>query len=76
MDNHSTRERIFNYIVIYKRSQDGLSPTLREICKACNISSTSVASHYIKLLEKTGRIKRLNASRGFAVIGGKWIYKT
>lgn len=37
---------------------NGFPPTVREIMEANQMSSTSVASYYLKLLEKDGRITR------------------
>ncbi len=38
--------------------ENGLPPSVREICKAANISSTSTAHSYLKLLEDRGYITR------------------
>ena len=51
------RERILELI---RRSFDekGYAPTVRDIVKGCNLSSTSVAQHHLNTLEKEGRIHR------------------
>ena len=51
------RERILEFI---RRSLDerGYAPTVRDIVKGCNLSSTSVAQHHLNTLEKEGRIHR------------------
>ena len=51
------RERILEFI---RRSFDekGYAPTVRDIVKGCNLSSTSVAQHHLNTMEKEGRIHR------------------
>lgn len=44
-------------------------PSIRDICKACNISSTSVVDYNLNILEKAGFIKRdPDVSRGIEVV--------
>jgi hypothetical protein len=70
--------RIFAFIVSYKKSHDGNSPTFREIGGACGIGSTSMMLFYLNKLVKQGLIRRPEPEIGkrFAtrieVIGGKW----
>jgi SOS-response transcriptional repressor LexA len=68
------RQAIFQYIVQVKRNRDGNSPSMREIMEACGITSSSVMSHILDLLEKEGRIRRrrFGRSRSIEVVGGKW----
>jgi hypothetical protein len=63
-------EEIFDYVVKYKVANDGLSPSVREVVAEFGMSSTSVGMHYLKLLEKAGRIVR--GKRGVKVVGGAW----
>jgi SOS-response transcriptional repressor LexA len=69
---------ILHYIIKYKTAHDGNSPTLREICRDCGVSSTSVADHILRNLESRGKI-RLNSegsrSRQIEVVGGRWTYE-
>lgn len=68
------KRQVYNFIVKFKKTHDGNSPTVAEICQICNVSSTSVASYYLKGLEGLGLIK-LGGSRGRRMIevpGGKW----
>ena len=37
-----------------ERAQDGLPPTVREICAAAGIKSTSTVHAYLKVLEEEG----------------------
>ena len=41
-----------------ERAQDGLPPTVREICAAAGIKSTSTVHAYLKVLEEEGYINR------------------
>jgi repressor LexA len=57
MKKPEVRERILEFI---RNSLDerGYAPTVRDIVKGCNLSSTSVAQHHLNTLEKEGRIRR------------------
>ena len=46
------------YDFLKERMQDGLPPTVREICAAADIKSTSTAHSYLRLLEEEGYISR------------------
>ena len=43
---------------LQERAQDGLPPTVREICAAAGIRSTSTVHAYLKTLEENGYISR------------------
>jgi repressor LexA len=53
----STRYRILNFIkdFFFKK---GYAPTVRDIVKGCQISTTSVVQHHLNQLEKDGFIQR------------------
>lgn len=62
-------KHIYEYIVDYIRDNK-MSPTLREIKQACDISSTSVVDYYLKKMERMGLLKKgENVSRGIVVAG-------
>jgi SOS-response transcriptional repressor LexA len=69
--------QIFGYIVSFKKRNDGLSPSIRELMSKFNISSTNVVHYILRVLEKEGKIKLYGkyTSRGIKVVGGKWTYK-
>ena len=67
------RTQIFDYIVDHKTRNDGLSPTLAEICEALNISTKSVVVYHLDRLELAGLIERCSQARGIRVTGGRWI---
>ena len=43
---------------LQERAQDGVPPTVREICRAAGIKSTSTVHSYLKLLTEEGYIQR------------------
>jgi repressor LexA len=51
------RERILEFIR-HSFAEKGYAPTVRDIVKGCNLSSTSVAQHHLNTLEREGRIHR------------------
>lgn len=75
MTELSTRERIYNFIVSFKRKHDGVAPTFREICDEVHIVK-STADFHMKKLEDEGRVTRLPGGRGIMVAGGKWTSST
>lgn len=55
--NCATTERVYNFIRAFIETQQ-YPPTVRDICAACNLKSTSVASYHLEKLEQQGRISR------------------
>jgi repressor LexA len=57
MKKPEIRERILEYI---RRSLDekGYAPTVRDIMRGCNISSTSLVQYHLNILEREGQIRR------------------
>ena len=53
----STRENILQFIHGFIDDR-GYSPTVRDILKGCEISSTAVVQYHLDVLEKEGRIHR------------------
>ena len=51
------REKILEFIR-HSLDERGYAPTVRDILKGCNLSSTSVVQHHLNTLEKEGRIHR------------------
>ncbi len=54
---NSTRENILQFIHGFI-DERGYSPTVRDILKGCDISSTAVVQYHLDVLEKEGRIHR------------------
>lgn len=46
----------------YKQENDGVAPTVRELCHTVGVSSTSTMFSYLKELEERGVISRVNRS--------------
>ncbi len=61
---------LYQYIINYKRHNDGNTPTIREICTDCGISSNSVAVYRLRQLESANLIKRRDGK--IFVIGATW----
>ena len=62
------QRRILEVLDAYYK-QTGYPPSIREICKRANISSTSVANYYLTQLEEMGYIERDGrVSRGIRLI--------
>lgn len=70
------RQEIFDWIVAYKRSHDGNSPTVQEIMDGCGVSSKSVVYYILLDLRKLGLIELpgYNKDRQIRVVGGRWSY--
>ena len=69
-DEHTMRERVFRFIVDYKRDHDGLSPMWQEIADAVHISTATVRYH-LQQLQIEGRVQLIKR-RGITVEGGAW----
>ncbi len=52
-----TRQRILQFIRDFIEEK-GYAPTVRDILKGCNISSTAVVQHHLNILEREGHIHR------------------
>jgi len=52
-----TRENILKFIQSFV-DEKGYAPTVRDIVKGCNLSSTSVVQHHLNILEREGHIHR------------------
>src|SRR4030042_31970 len=51
------RERILEYIR-HSLDEKGYAPTVRDIMRGCNISSTSLVQYHLNILEREGQIRR------------------
>ncbi|MBI5961178.1 MAG: hypothetical protein HY866_20745 [Chloroflexi bacterium] len=64
------RDQIFDYLIIYKRQHQGLSPLVKEIAHACQLSQSTVKYHLL-VLEKEQRIHRVGR-RAIEIPGEQW----
>lgn len=72
-DDASTRESVFQFLVHYKRTHDGNTPTTREIADACCLSSTSSVRYHLLKLELDNRIRTYgDRQRGIEIVGATW----
>lgn len=62
---------VLEFIIHYKTQNDGAGPTIREICAACWISSTSVVNYAINRLLDAGLIY-VTPNGHIGVTGGAW----
>jgi SOS-response transcriptional repressor LexA len=58
MNRESTRERVYAFIVAYKRDSGGASPSVREIAQGVGLASTSNIKYHLDRLAADGRIIR------------------
>ena len=62
------QQAVLDGIVEYQK-QYGFAPSIRELCKICNLSSTSTVAAHLKSPEDKGYIKRKeDAPRAIAVL--------
>jgi len=54
---NSTRQKIIDYIREFY-DERGYAPTVRDIMKGCDLSSTAVVQHHLKVLESEHQIER------------------
>jgi len=66
----NSRDRVFEFIVRYKREHDGLSPAIRDIAEGCVLHESTVRYHLMRL-EIEDRIRVLGR-RAIEVTGGVW----
>lgn len=57
MKKPEIRERILEYIR-HSFDEKGYAPTVRDILRGCDISSTSLVQYHLNVLEKEGQIRR------------------
>lgn len=68
MTKYSKEEQLFNFIKNYQ-NDNGYPPTVREMCKAIKVSSTSTIFYYLNKLENNNKIKKNpNKNRALEII--------
>lgn len=74
---HPTAERVYRFIVDYKRSYGGDSPTLREIADAVGLEAVSAVKRHVDTLEAAGLLSRrlVGRARTIDVAGGRWVFE-
>jgi SOS-response transcriptional repressor LexA len=68
--------KVLDFIVEYKKTHNGNSPSNREICLGCGIPSTSTVNYYLLELQESGLIilPGKKVCRSIEVIGWKWAH--
>lgn len=66
-------EKLYGFIVDYKRQNDGIAPSIVEMGEHLGIRSTSLVGYYLRRLVADGRIvMEKKRSRHISVPGGCW----
>ena len=67
-----SQQKVYDYLK--SRAQDGLPPTVREICQATGLKSTSSVHAHLKTLEREGYIVRdAGLNRAIHIVGEKTV---
>jgi SOS-response transcriptional repressor LexA len=65
---------LYQHIVAYKECAGGISPTVRELCAAMDINSTSSLTRMLDSLKRNGRIDFIPGQpRTIRIPGEKWV---
>ena len=68
MPRYSKEEQLYDFIKTYKNN-NGFPPTIREMCKAIKVSSTSTIFYYLNKLENSNKIKKNpNKNRALEIV--------
>ncbi|MGN0960884.1 MAG: transcriptional repressor LexA [Christensenellales bacterium] len=68
MPKYSKEEQLLDYIKNYQ-NENGFPPTIREMCKAIKVSSTSTIFYYLNKLENSNKIKKNpNKNRALEIV--------
>lgn len=71
MAKHSKEEQLLEYIKNYQ-IDNGFPPTIREMCKAIKVSSTSTIFYYLNKLENSNKIKKNpNKNRALEIVNNE-----
>ncbi len=68
MPKYSKEEQLLSFIKSYQ-NENGFPPTVREMCKAIKVSSTSTIFYYLNKLENSNKIKKNpNKNRALEIV--------
>lgn len=67
----NSKQKILDYLI--SQSNDGNSPSIREICEAVGLSSPATVHKHIRCMEKEGVIATTGKSRGIKIKKGRGI---
>ena len=75
MKNNNTSQKLLDFIMEFK-NENGFVPSIREMCTALSLSSTSTIFYYLNILEKQGKIRKTGLkSRAIEIIDEQNIEK-
>lgn len=64
-----SRKRIYNFLIKYI-AENGYVPSIREICKAVGLNSTSTVYKHLLVLEDMGKIEmKKKSTRAIKIVG-------
>lgn len=71
MSKYSKEEQLLEFIKNYQ-NDNGFPPTIREMCKAIKVSSTSTIFYYLNKLENSNKIKKNpNKNRALEIVNNQ-----
>lgn len=73
-DHLQTAENVYNAIVEYKLTHDGVAPAYRELCEVTGIASTGHMKFIIYRLAEDGRIILGDGVRTIQLPRGRWVH--
>lgn len=74
--NTDTLMKVYEFLVRYKKQNDGRAPTIREVAESLDNCSTSTVVYYYKGLHELGLISFDRGEfSGLRIRGGEWTYK-
>ena len=74
-NNSGRYNHVLDFIIRYKKDNDGAGPTVREIGAACGISSNSVVNYAVNHLLNAGLVY-VTPNGHIGVTGGRWQMET
>lgn len=68
-----SRRKIYDFLIEFF-TENGYAPSVREICKAVGLTSTSTVYYHLLTLENMGKIKmKRNQTRAIKVVGYEFV---
>jgi len=64
--------KLLEFIIDYKKANDGIPPSVREMCAFLERGLPSVHAR-LKKLEEAGAIERGEGARSIRIPGGQWL---
>lgn len=68
-----SRRKIYDFLIKFI-TENGYAPSVREICKAVGLNSTSTVYHHLLVLKNMGKIEiKRNQTRAIKVVGYEFV---